>query len=120
MSAVFVQLQRYEAYADRLQRHFQQLQSDHPSLRPLHHEQKSNHEPPNHSFVGPLEAVSGVHNTSQPSYTPHQILPARSTSTTVAFKKTSQSPTLTMTNPNRYSYMMAVNTHPVAMKEHRL
>jgi hypothetical protein len=25
-----------------------------------------------------------------------------------------------MTNPNRYSYMMAVNTHPVAMKEHRL
>jgi hypothetical protein len=72
-----------------------------------------------HSFIGPIEALSGLH-TQHLSYAQHQILPARSASS-MGYKKTFQSanPT-TMVNANRYSYMMAVNTHPVAMKEHRL
>ena len=106
-------MQRYEAYADRLRRHFQQLQLDRSFLQTDHDSQQQ------HSFVGPIEALSGVHNTQQQTFPLHQILPSRSTST-IAYKKTSQSSNISMTNPNRYSYMMAVNTHPVAMKEHRL
>ena len=107
------QLQRYEAYGDRLQRHFQQLQLDHPYLKTDQHG--------NRSFIGPLEAISGVNNSLTPNSNSHQLLPGRTNhNTSIGYKKTSQSPTLTMTNPNRYSYMMAVNTHPVPMKEHRL
>lgn len=111
-----IQLQRYETYADRLRRHFQQLQLDCSFLNKNNNEQQDKEEP---NFVGPIEALSGVHNTQQQSFPQHQILPTRATST-VTYKKTSQSPNISMTNPNRYSYMMAVNTHPVAMKEHRL
>jgi hypothetical protein len=107
------QLQRYESYADRLRRHFQQLQLDHSLLKTNTNQQQD------HSTTGPIEALSGVHNTSQQSFPQHQIFPTRSTST-ITYKKITQSPNLTITNPNRYSYMMAVNTHPVAMKEHRL
>ncbi len=51
-----------------------------------------------------MEAVSGVN-------TPHQ-------SPSVSYKKSSQSANIALAN--RYSYMMAVNTHPVPMKEHQL
>lgn len=71
------------------------------------------------NVVGPIESVSGTQNTHQQTFPHHQILPSRST-TSNAYKKTLQSSTITISNPNRYSYMMAVNTHPVAMKEHRL
>ena len=114
------QLQRYEAYADRLQRHFQQIQVNHPSLKSVHHDPSTNHEPGNHSFSGPLEAVSGVQNSSQPTHSQPPPLLSNRSATTIGYKKTSQSSTITMSNPNRYSYMMAVNTHPVVMKEHRL
>ncbi|CAF1218492.1 unnamed protein product [Rotaria magnacalcarata] len=114
------ELKRYEAYADRLRRHFQQLQLDYSLLKPNNNEQQDQEQQEQqHGFVGPIEAFSGVHNTQQQTFPHHQILPTRPTST-VAYKKASQSPNITMTNPNRYSYMMAVNTHPVAMKEHRL
>jgi len=105
------ELQRYEAYADRLRRHFQQLQLDRSVIKTDINEQQ------HHSFIGPIEALSGVHNTQQQIFPHHQILPLRST---VAYKKTLHNPNVTITNPNRYSYMMAVNTHPVVMKEHRL
>jgi hypothetical protein len=107
-NTIFIfKLQRYEAYADRLQRHFQQLRLDRPFV-------KIDNDVQQHpSFIGPIEALSGVHNT------PHQILPIRSTPI-IGYKKTLPSTNITMTNPNRYSYMMAVNTHPVLMKEHRL
>lgn len=113
-------MQRYETYADRLQRHFQQLQVNHPALKSVHHDPSINHEHGNHSFIGPLEAVSGVQNSSQPIHSQNPLILANRSAPTIGYKKTSQSPTVTMTNPNRYSYMMAVNTHPVVMKEHRL
>ncbi|CAF3605423.1 unnamed protein product [Adineta steineri] len=96
------ELQRYEAYADRLGRHFQQLQIDHSSLKPniTEHQQ-------HHSFIGPIEAFSGVNTPQQPT-------------ASASYKKSSQSANITLANANRYSYMMAVNTHPVAIKEHRL
>ncbi|CAF3634000.1 unnamed protein product [Rotaria sordida] len=110
------ELKRYEAYADRLRRHFQQLQLDYSYLKTNTNEQQDSQQ---HNFIGPIEALSGVHNTQQQTFPQHQILPTRTTST-VAYKKVSQSPNINLTNSNRYSYMMAVNTHPVAMKEHRL
>jgi hypothetical protein len=119
MNSVFLiqffifKLQRYEAYADRLRRHFQQLQLDRSFIKIDNDEQQR------HSFIGPIEALSGVQNTQQQTFPQHQILPTRSTPT-IGYKKTSQSTNISMTNPNRYSYMMAVNTHPVLMKEHRL
>lgn len=77
----------------------------------------SNNQP---NVVGPIESLSGTQNPHQQKFTQHQILPARS-NVNNAYKKSSQtSTTITISNPNRYSYMMAVNTHPVAMKEHRL
>ncbi|CAF1319228.1 unnamed protein product [Adineta steineri] len=96
------ELQRYEAYADRLGRHFQQLQIDHSSLKPniTEHQQ-------HHSFIGPIEAFSGVNTPQQPT-------------ASASYKKSSQLANITLANANRYSYMMAVNTHPVAIKEHRL
>jgi len=93
------ELQRYEAYADRLRRHFQQLQLDRSPLKI-----NSNDHQQHHSFIGPIEAFSGVNNPQQ--------------SSTVSYKKSSQSANISL--PNRYSYMMAVNTHPLPMKEHRL
>ncbi|CAF0885842.1 unnamed protein product [Adineta steineri] len=101
------ELKRYEVYADRLRRHFQQLQLD-----PSCFKTNSNHQHDQH-LTTPMESLSGVSDAQ------HHILSTRSTST-VAYKKVSQSPNLTITNPNRYSYMMAVNTHPVTMNEHRL
>ncbi|UJR13665.1 hypothetical protein I4U23_000677 [Adineta vaga] len=95
------ELQRYEAYADRLRRHFQQLQIDHTSLQNNHHEHQQHH-----SFIGPIEAFSGLNSSQQP--------------TSVSYKKNTQSANITLANANRYSYMMAVNTHPVTIKEHRL
>ena len=109
-------LQRYEIYADRLRRHFQQCQLDYSFLKTNTNQQNDQQQ---HSFIGPIEAFSGVHHTQQQNFPQHQILPTRATST-VAYKKTSSSPNITTTNPNRYSYMMAVNAHPVIMKEHRL
>ncbi len=92
-------MQRYEAYADRLRRHFQQLQLDRSPLK-IH----PNDQQQRHSFIGPLEAFSDGN-------TPEQ-------SATVSYKKSSQSANISLAN--RYSYMMAVNTHPLTMKEHRL
>jgi len=113
-STIFIfKLQRYEAYGDRLRRHLQRLQLDRSLVKIDNDVQQR------HSFIGPIEALSGVHNTQQQTFSQHQILPTRSTAT-IGYKKTSQSTNITMTNPNRYSYMMAVNTHPVLMKEHRL
>jgi len=113
-NTIFIfKLQRYEAYADRLRRSFQQLRLDRSFV-------KIDNDVQQHpSFIGPIEALSGVHNTQQQTFPEHQILPTRSTPT-IGYKKTLQSTNITMTNPNRYSYMMAVNTHPVLMKEHRL
>jgi len=113
----FLKLQRYEAYADRLRRHFQQLQLHTSCIKVDNNEQQQQQQ--QRSFIGPLEAVSGVHNTQHQTFPQHQILPTRPTAT-IGYKKTSQFSNITMTNPNRYSYMMAVNTHPVVMKEHRL
>jgi hypothetical protein len=95
-------LQRYEAYADRLRRHFQQLQIDRPSskINSTEHQQ-------HHSFIGPIEALSGVNTTPQQT-------------SSVSYKKSSQSAHIALANANRYSYMMAVNTHPLTMKEQRL
>ncbi len=93
------------------------MQLDHSVLKTNHHEQQD--QPQQHNFTGPIEAFSGVHNTQHQTFPQHQILPMRSTSN-MPYKKTSQLSNITMTNPNRYSYMMAVNTHPVIMKEHRL
>jgi hypothetical protein len=59
-----------------------------------------------HSFIGPIEAFSGV-NLPQPT-------------ASVSYKKSSQTANIALANANRYSYMMAVNTHPVSIKEHRL
>ena len=64
----------------------------------------SNEQQQHHSFIGPIEAFSD-------STTPSQL-------STVTYKKSSQSANVSLAN--RYSYMMAVNTHPVPMKEHRL
>ena len=80
----------------------------------------SNHSQDSSNHSGPIEALSGIHNIQQQSFPQHQLIPIRSTLSSVAFKKTPQSPNLTITNPNRYSYMMAVNTHPVTMNEHQL
>ncbi|UJR33578.1 hypothetical protein I4U23_021015 [Adineta vaga] len=110
------ELKRYETYADRLRRHFQQLQLDLSCLKPMN----SNHSQDSSNHSGPIEALSGIHNIQQQSFPQHQLIPIRSTLSSVAFKKTPQSPNLTITNPNRYSYMMAVNTHPVTMNEHQL
>jgi hypothetical protein len=104
-------LQRYEAYADRLRRHFQQLQLDRSSIKLNHNEQQQQQQQQqqqsnqNHSFIGPIEALATV-NSSQPA--------------SVTYKKASQTAHIAVANANRYSYMMAVNTHPVAIKEHRL
>jgi len=92
------ELQRYEAYADRLRRHFQQLQLDRSPLKINSNDHQQ------HSFIEPIEAFSGVN-------TPQQ-------SSTVSYKKSSQSANISLNN--RYSYLMAVNTHPLPMKEHRL
>lgn len=64
--------------------------------------------------------MSGVQNSSQPNQFQHSTILSNRSATTIGYKKTAQSPTITMTNPNRYSYMMAVNTHPLPMKEQRL
>ncbi|CAF4693128.1 unnamed protein product [Rotaria sp. Silwood1] len=95
------ELQRYETYADRLRRHFEQLQLDHSSLN-LNINENQQH----HSFIGPIESLSGVNNPQQ--------------SSSVSYKKSSQSANIALVNANRYSYMMAVNTNPLTMKEHRL
>jgi len=110
-------LQRYEAYADRLRRHFQLLQLDRSYFK-LDSQDSQQQPQQQQSFVGPIEALSGVHNVQQQTFPQHQIIPSRTT--TVTYKRNAQSSNLTITNPNRYSYMMAVNTHPVPMKEHRL
>jgi hypothetical protein len=88
-------LQRYEAYADRLRRHFQQLQLDRSLIKSNNNESQLDNDQQHHSFVGPIEALSGVHNTPQQSFPQHQILPARSTSI-VAYKKASQSSNITI------------------------
>lgn len=93
---------------------------DHPYLKTSTNESNVKSEQGNQGYVGPLEAISGVHNNSPQTSVTRQISPNRGQNTSIGYKKTSQSPTLTMANPNRYSYMMAVNTHPVPMKEHRL
>jgi len=61
--------------------------------------------PQNHSFVGPLDVDS-------------QGISSPPASSSVSYKKNSQTANINLAN--RYSYMMAVNTHPVPMKEHRL
>ncbi|CAF1103228.1 unnamed protein product [Adineta ricciae] len=109
------ELKRYEAYADRLRRHFQQLQLDPSCMKPP----SPNHALDSSNYSGPIEAFSGVHNIHQQTFSSHQLIPTR-TSSSVAYKKNGQSANLTITNPNRYSYMMAVNTHPVTMSEHQL
>ncbi len=57
---LFFKLQRYEAYADRLRRHFQQLQLDRSFIQIENNEQQQHH-----SFKRPIEALSCVHNTQQ-------------------------------------------------------
>ncbi|CAF1313659.1 unnamed protein product [Rotaria sordida] len=96
------ELERYEAYGDRLRRHFQQLQLDHSSLN-----MNINENQQHHSFIGPIEPLSGVN-------TPQQL------SSSVTYKKSSQSANIALINANRYSYMMAVNTNPLTIKERRL
>ncbi|CAF5018697.1 unnamed protein product, partial [Rotaria socialis] len=58
-----------------------------------------------HSFIGATEPLSDVSTPEQSS---------------ASYKKKSQSPNVTLVNANRYSYMMAVNTNPLTMKEHRI
>jgi hypothetical protein len=81
------------------------LQLDRSSIKLGNNEQQQQVPPHHHSFIGPIEAFSGVNSPQQAS---------------VSYKKSSQTANIAMANANRYSYMMAVNTHPVAMKEHRL
>ncbi len=57
-----------------------------------------------HSFIGPIESFSDENPSQQ--------------SSTVSYKRSSPSANISLVN--RYSYMMAVNTHPLPMKEHRL
>ncbi|CAF3408850.1 unnamed protein product [Rotaria socialis] len=94
------ELQRYEGYADRLRRHFEQLQIDHSSGKININEHRYHH-----SFIGATEPLSDVSTPEQSS---------------ASYKKKSQSPNVTLVNANRYSYMMAVNTNPLTMKEHRI
>ncbi|CAM4809033.1 unnamed protein product [Rotaria magnacalcarata] len=94
------ELQRYEGYADRLRRHFQQLRVDHSSGKININEHRYHH-----SFIGPIEPLSDVSAPEQ---------------STASYKKNSQSANITLVNANRYSYMMAVNTNPLTMNEHRI
>ena len=82
-----------------MRRHFQQFPPERTVLKTQNPDQQ------HHSFLGPIEALSSVNSPQQAS---------------VSYKKASQTATIALANANRYSYMMAVNTHPVAIKEHRL
>ena len=83
-----------------MRRHFQQLQLDRSPLKLNNNNEHQQH----HSFIGPIESFSDGNSPPQ--------------SSTVSYKKGSQSANISLAN--RYSYLMAVNTHPLPMKEHRL
>lgn len=97
------ELQRYETYADRLRRHFHQLQLDRNSIKISSNPDDENHSPK--PFV-PLESFSGALNHCQNAL--------------VSYKKSSQTAQISLVNANRYSYLMAVNSQPVTIKEQRL
>ncbi|CAF0865144.1 unnamed protein product, partial [Didymodactylos carnosus] len=73
------------------------------------------------NFIGPIEQISGVHQTQNSAhrFQQHQILPTRNTTNRSHTQYTQYQKKSYHPQNNRYSYLMAVQNNPI-MKEHML